>query len=169
MTDVWTELEAWGRRFAALVAVFCPLLITYSNTVKQYSFELLVSVVLLLMLERAIRSTPGAAPSLGLAAAGLLGPWLSLSSVFILAVGWMALAHRAGREQVTRRWLMPVTVCWATSAALAYVTVYRPASRNPYMRHFWELAFIQPGRSGFFVHLWKSLEDLVWGSCRAIP
>jgi uncharacterized membrane protein len=49
-------LSGAEARLAAMIGIFCPLLITYSNAMKQYSVELLVAVLLLLLLQQAIRS-----------------------------------------------------------------------------------------------------------------
>jgi hypothetical protein len=43
--------EAW---LAAMIGIFSPLLITYSNAVKQYSVELLIGILLLLAWERTL-------------------------------------------------------------------------------------------------------------------
>ena len=48
-------LDQAEARLAAVIGIFSPLLITYSNAVKQYSVELLVAVVLLLLFERVLR------------------------------------------------------------------------------------------------------------------
>lgn len=154
---------------AALIAIFCPLLITYSNAVKQYSVELLVAVLLLLLFERAFRRADGRL-SAGVLVAGTVAPWLSLSSVFVLAAAWLLLVRRA----LTRRSgalgpAIAASAAWGLSGAIAYLAVYRAAGANPYMHRFWELAFITPGRPGFLGHAWKSVEDQVWGFVAGDP
>jgi hypothetical protein len=47
--------------------------------------------------------------------------------------------------------------------------VYRAASQNPYMRRFWELAFVRPDQPDFLRHLGKTLEDLVWACLSGDP
>ena len=157
-------------RVAALIGVFCPLLITYSNAAKQYSFEVLVALALLLVL---MRPTPprGSAQSGLTIAAGVVAPWASLTSLFVLAVAWAALmvnAVRGRRRADVGLWAV-ATGLWVTSALAAYLLVYRAASQNPYMRRFWELAFVRPDRAGFLPHLGKTLEDLVWGFVAGDP
>ena len=48
-------LDDAEARLAAIIGIFSPLLITYSNAVKQFSVELLVAVLLLLIFERSFR------------------------------------------------------------------------------------------------------------------
>ncbi len=162
-------LEETGARLAAMIAMFSPLMITYSNAVKQYSVELLAAVVLLLLFERAFRRS-GNAGRAGAIAAGAAAPWISLSSVFLLAAAWLVLAVRAirGRAGAARLALVSAAV-WGISGAIAYATVYRAAGSNPYLRRFWELAFVTPSRPGFARDAWKTLEDQVWGFMAGDP
>jgi hypothetical protein len=149
-------------RLAAMIAVLCPLLITYSNAVKQYSAEALVAVLLLLLFEKELRREPGPRAAWVLVA-GALAPWISLSGVFVLVTAWVILSVRAVRLAA---WSAAV---WGVSGALAYVTVYRAAGRSPYLQRFWELAFVTPGRPGFVERAWKSLEDQVWAFVAGDP
>ena len=159
--------EAW---LAAMIGIFCPLLITYSNTVKQYSVELLAGILLLLAWERALAGHFRGRAALALVAAGAIAPWLSLTSVFVLGACWVQLALMAARRNAgAARIALAATLCWGFSALTAYLVVYRVASGNPYMRRFWELAFLTPTRPGFPGHLWKSIQDLVWGFVAGDP
>jgi hypothetical protein len=162
-------LDDAEARLAAIIGVFSPLLITYSNVVKQYSFELLIAVLLLLLLERELREEGGSGRGAVLAA-GVIAPWASLTSVFVLATGWAVVAGRAARRRPgAMRLAAASAVAWGTSGAIAYATVYRAASRNPYMHRFWELAFLTPARPGFAGHAWKTVEDQVWGFVAGDP
>jgi Dolichyl-phosphate-mannose-protein mannosyltransferase len=163
-------LEAAEARLAAMIAMFCPLLVTYSNAVKQYSVELLAAVLLLLVLERAFRGDTERGMAPGALAAGALAPWVSLTSVFVLATGWAILAGRAIRHhRGAARLAISAAAIWGASAATAYATVYRAASGDPYLNRFWELAFVMPTRPGFVGHAWKTLEDQVWGFVAGDP
>ncbi|MGH7579508.1 MAG: glycosyltransferase family 39 protein, partial [Gemmatimonadales bacterium] len=171
-------IYAFARRFledaeaslAALIAIFCPLLITYSNALKQYSVELLVAVLLLLLFERALGRAEKHEIAPAVLAAGALAPWLSLTSVFVLATAWLLLVARACRGRPgAARLAAASTLAWGASGAAAYAAVYGASGRNPYLRRFWELAFVQPNRPGFATHAWKSVEDLVWGFVAGDP
>ncbi len=163
-------LDQAEARLAGMIAMFSPLLITYSNAVKQYSVELLASVLLLLFLERALRREPTRGVMSGVLAVGAVAPWVSLSSIFVLSTAWTVLAADAIRRRAgAARLAIWSAMVWGVSAAIAYVVVYREASRNPYLQWFWELAFVTPGRPGFAGHAWKTLEDLTWGFVAGDP
>jgi hypothetical protein len=162
-------LDDAEARLAAIIGIFSPLLITYSNVVKQYSLELLTAVLLVLLLERAFKGE-GRHRHAGVLAAGALAPWASLSSVFVLATGWLILAERAARRRPgALRLALASAVVWGASGAIAYATVYRAAGDNPYLHRFWELAFVTPMRPGFVAHAWKTVEDQVWGFVAGDP
>ena len=157
-------------RLAAMIGLFCPLLITYSNTVKQYSVELLTGILLLLAWERVLAGNFPRRAALTLVAAGAVAPWMSLTSVFVLGACWVQLALGAARRREgAARTAVAATLCWGLSALTAYLVVYRAAGGNPYMRRFWELAFLTPNRPEFLGHLWKSVEDQVWGFVAGDP
>jgi hypothetical protein len=157
-------------RLAAMIGIFCPLLITYSNTVKQYSVELLAGILLLLAWERALAGPFRGRAALTLVAAGAVAPWMSLTSVFVLAACWVELTQAAVRRRKgVARTALAATLCWGLSAWTAYVVAYRAASENVYMRRFWDLAFLTPSRPEFLRHLWKSIEDQVWGFAAGDP
>jgi len=102
--------------------------------------------------------------------AGALAPWLALTGVFVLAVGWVLLASRAAKERgPALRLAVASALLWAASGLAAYLAVYRTTGRNQYMRRFWELAFVRPDRPGFLHHTWKTVEDLVWGFVAGDP
>jgi hypothetical protein len=156
-------------RLAAMIGIFCPLLITYSNTVKQYSVELLAGLLLLLAWERALAGQLRGRAALTLVAAGAIAPWVSLTSVFVLGACWVELALAAARRRAgAGRIALAATLCWGLSASTAYLVVYAGGGTE-YMRRFWELAFLTPARPGFPGHLWKSIEDLVWGFVAGDP
>jgi hypothetical protein len=162
-------LDDAEARLAAIIGIFSPLLITYSNVVKQYSLELLTAVLLVLLLERAFKGE-GRHRHAGVLAAGALAPWASLTSVFVLATGWLILAERAARRRPgALRLALASAVVWGASGAIAYATVYRAAGDNPYLHRFWELAFVTPMRPGFVAHAWKTVEDQVWGFVAGDP
>ena len=165
-TRVLAPLEA---RLAAMLVSCCPLLITYSNAVKQYSLEALTAVVFLLIWGRALAAGTGRRATMGLVVAGTVAPWLSLTSTFFLAACWVHLAFTARRKPSGLPLFSAATVVWGVSWLVAYLGVYRVASDSAYMHRFWELAFLTPARPGFVGSLWRSIEDLVWGFVAGDP
>lgn len=172
-------LAAWplARRFlapaearlATLVLVLSPFLINYAASVKQYSFELAFAAGFILLAEPLFR-TPVRHRALVVLAAGVIGPWLSLSSVFVLAAAWLAWAAEARRrEPGLRRFVAAAALLWGVSAGAAVATVYRAAGANPYMQRFWELAFLSPVRPDFAGRAWRTVEDIVWALVAGDP
>jgi dolichyl-phosphate-mannose-protein mannosyltransferase len=163
-------LDSAESRLAAMIGIFCPLLITYSNALKQYSVELLMAIVLLLVCDRALTKDLDRRSAAILLATGALAPWLSLTSVFVLSACWLALAARVVRgESGAGRAVALSSAVWGLSLGAAYLSVYRAASQHPYLNRFWELAFVVPTRPGFLGRLWKTIEDLVWGFVAGDP
>jgi hypothetical protein len=156
-------------RLAAVIVALSPLLITYSNAVKQYSVELFVAIAFVLIWERALDEETVRKSRSGLLLAGAVAPWASLTSVFLLAACWLHVVVRWVRREDTARLALGATVLWALSVGTAYLTVYQAAGRSPYLRRFWELAFIVPTRPGFVGDLWKTLQDHVWGFVAGDP
>ncbi len=172
-------LAAWplARRFlapaearlATLALVLSPFLINYAASVKQYSFELAFVVGFILLAEPLFRA-PARHRALLVLAAGVVGPWLSLSSVFVLAAAWLAWAVEARRrEPGLRRFVAAAALLWGVSAAAALATVYRAAGANPYMQRFWELAFLSPARPDLAARAWRTIEDIVWSLVAGDP
>lgn len=128
-------LDDTQARLAGLITMFCPLLITYSNAVKQYAFELLVAVLLLLLFEMALRRERAQRSTAAILAAGALAPWLSLTSVFVLATAWLLLVAQSVRGRAgAARLAVGSAVVWGVSGAVAYFSVYRAASGSPYLQ-----------------------------------
>jgi dolichyl-phosphate-mannose-protein mannosyltransferase len=162
-------LKPSEARLAAMIVGFCPLMITYSNAVKQYSVEALTAIAFLLAWDRALTGKAERRSMATLLVAGAVAPWLSLTSVFFLLACWIDLVVLALRKRVATRVALMATIVWGLSCAAAYMLVYRAASQNAYLRRFWELAFLTPTRSGFLGTLWRTLEDLVWGFVAGDP
>jgi hypothetical protein len=156
-------------RLAAMIVSCCPLLITYSNAVKQYSVEALAAMAFLLIWERALAAGSGRWAPTALLVAGLVSPWLSLTSTFLLAACWVNLVVSARRSSSGARLAWAATVLWGLSCGAAYLEVYCAAGQNAYMHRFWELAFLTPARPGFPGDLWRILEDLVWAFVAGDP
>ena len=75
-----------------------------------------------------------------------------------------AARRRAGAGRIA----FAATLCWGLTVSTAYVVVYAGGG-TPFLRRFWQLAFLTPARPGFPGHLWKSIEDQVWGFVAGDP
>ncbi|HKP57109.1 MAG TPA: hypothetical protein VJV78_10325 [Polyangiales bacterium] len=156
-----------GGGLCALIALAAAatgeLLVYYSSELKPYGSDALWSALLLwfcvaaLTAERAQRRRP----LLRLAAAGVIGLWLSLPAVFILAASGVALAvtYVQERERSFREWALLAAVggSWLLSFGLHYLGFLRmtPADAD-FMQRYWTAL------DGFVPRPLLSLHALHW-------
>lgn len=154
-----------GTRAAVLgVAVLAasPAMVTYSNEVKQYMLEALVAVALVHLALGTV-AAPREPVSFRLAAAGAIAVWISGSAILVLAgMAPGLLLSRRPRAADAGRSVIQVCALWAISFGLAYLTVYRAPSANPYIARFWSPAFLTPD-AAVLERSWAVLKDMVWG------
>ncbi len=126
-----------------LVVALHPGLIYYSNEVKQYSTDVLVVMVLMLMAFR-VRSGAGDGPPLRrLAAAGAVAVWLSYASIFVLAGISVVIVLRPLRDRDLRRAVRMALVLsvWLVSLAVSYLLVLRQLTENQPLSDFWAFSY----------------------------
>ena len=130
-------LEQRGAIFATALTALAPTLVHYSATVKQYTVETLVTLMLV-GLALSLLDNPDRRRGLLLLVAGALAVWASGPAVFVLAAIGASVALTRG----SKSWLFAALLIWGTSFGLAHLLVYRHASANPYMERFWAPAFV---------------------------
>jgi hypothetical protein len=128
---------------AVLLVALQPSLIYYSNEVKQYSTDVaVVLVVLLLAVAVPPRATGG--PALRrLALAGVVAVWFSHVAVLVLAGVSVVLVLRpllAGEVRRAAR-IALILSPWLLSLAAASVTVLRPLLHNEPLIDYWQGTF----------------------------
>jgi hypothetical protein len=121
-----------------------PFLIYYSSEVKQYALDTLIALILLRMAPGVIRMERRALPWFILA--GVLAPWFSQPSLFILAaIGmialWRAVRTARGGDRAALAPLLVLGLSWALSAAGAFWVASRSISDPQYMAIFWRSGF----------------------------
>lgn len=135
------------------VAVFAlaPFLVYYSSEVKQYAFDALVSLVVLLAAWELARAPRPARAALFLALAGVAGVWLSQPAVFMLAGTTLALAQHAWKAGDRRRLYAAAaaSLAWGASFLFSYAMSRRTLADPEYMQSFW--------KGGFF-----TTEEITW-------
>ena len=148
---------------AAAIVAFSPSLIFFSNEVKPYSTDAFATLMLL-ALAAAWHEEPGDTRRWALlTVAGAIVVWLSAPAVLVLAgIGCASLLHRAIRSRIFIRLLASGAV-WILSFVTAYLLVYQPASRNPYLREYWAPALLVPGTPDLPRRAWLVMRALVWG------
>lgn len=150
---------------ALLLIGFSPSLLRYSAEVKPYSLDALLSVVMVAGSARVIDEMNNRRSWILLAALGAVAILFSLPSVFVCLGVCVALAvHAITQKRLNYLWhLCLVGLAWASLFALAYIRLYREGTNAPYMRSFWEGAFLVPGSAHLLVRAYASVADVSWG------
>ena len=135
-----------------------PALIYYSNEVKQYSTDVLVVLVVVLLALRIRPRTPYGPRLRALAVAGVVVVWLSHVAVLVLAGVSVVLVLRAGSRRRAVRTALLLSP-WLVSLALSYVTVLRPLTRNQPLADYWGYTFPRSGSDvpAWFARRWYDL------------
>lgn len=168
----------WSARVAAVATVSvaaAPGLVRYSAEVKQYSTDVAVVLVLVLLYLR----TRGEPDRTGLAAFGLAGAlalWCAHPAPLVLAgLGLLLLVDAlrpgdrdvgAGVVGVDLSRLVPVALvglAWAVSAAVLYVVSLRDLTENEFLTSYWAQGFPARGfePTGLGAWWWDNTVDLL--------
>ena len=162
---------AWltGRRLfddiaavvAAAVAALSPLLLYYSNEVKPYGIDGLVSVSLVLLTLRILDDPSESIRWVVLLLSGVCGLWTAFPSTFVLAGCWSALAVSGdARRSPHARVMLPLAVAtWGAAFAVPYFRVIRPAAHDPFLTTFFADRFLILGR-GALTSVWRLWQDI---------
>lgn len=150
-------LSGWAAVFATALFAAGAHFIRYGAEVKQYSTDIVVSLVLTLLALRLLEES-SRRPFLIAGLVGMTVVWFSQAAVLVLAGLGAALAlnalHRAGWRGL--RQLVPTLVLWGTGAVAAIAASYyrmTPASLA-YAKRYWSEGFVPlPPRS---------VKDLLW-------
>lgn len=137
---VRSVLGARAALFALLILAVSPTAVEYAGETKQYAFDLLASILVLMAADFYLKSGRDRARLIALAAAGSLTLFFSHAVVFVTASAGVALL---AREALRRRWteLARLAVPGAIvlcAFAVHYVLNLREVAGNPYFADFWE-------------------------------
>lgn len=134
---------------ATALAAISPAQLYYSNELKPYSLDSLVSAGLLLLAAAVMASPERRGLRAALTLAGIAAAWVSIPSPFVLAaIGIALLLSRAGNGHGWWAWLIGSGVAWVASFAIVYFAVYREVGEHPYMRAFWSGSYVGLGEGG---------------------
>ena len=143
---IWRFVRHLDRRMAllaTLLAASSPLLLRYSNEVKQYGPDALVTM-LVAGLVLAVLDQPGSRKTWRwLAWGGAVALILCQPSAFALAGAGCGLVVDGSVRRTpgwTRR-LAGVVALWVGVFALLYFFSYRGVAAEPYMQRFWERTY----------------------------
>ena len=137
-------LGARDAAFAGILTLLSTPLIYYSNEVKQYGVDALVTVVLAGLTVYLIEDpvSRGRWWLLAVASTGLL--WLSQPAAFI-ATGVAGALVLSSRIRATAGWQVrtgAIVLAWALTFGGLYLAVYQAAAQNPNLLKDWSSGFL---------------------------
>ncbi len=148
---------------AALVffAIFDPL-IYYASEVKQYSCDVLTSILLTLLFVRALDRKMGNGDFVVLAIAGAAALWFSHPAVFILSGAGTGLGVHflLKRDRTTFLKYCGVVAIWVVSLAILYFVSLRQTAASGVLLAYWQANFmpLPPWRDwGWFLRAFRGV------------
>jgi hypothetical protein len=129
---------------AITLVAFSPALIYYSSEAKQYSSDVLITLVLLWTFVEIQRADLRGARMLGFALIGSISVWFSHPAVFLLASAAVVflVSARADKSRIAR--LICILSVWAGSFAVLYFTSLRQLAGDHALLEFWSQYFPAP-------------------------
>ena len=120
-----------------------PRLVYYSAELKQYSTDVLVTLVLLFIVPKCLEEKARPSALVALGSAGAVTIWLSHPSLFVLAGIALTLALVfAVRRDSHRFWgLIGIGAAWLTSLGLLYLISLRHLAANSDLASYWSGSF----------------------------
>ena len=163
-------IAAVARRFlrsdetlvAVVLTVFSHVLIRYSAEVKPYSLDALLTLAVVGGAAAVLREMDNRRSWVVLGFAGAVAVASSLPSPFVCAGVVLALsiqAFREGRVRFLSR-IGLLGLFWAALFSLLYTRFYRTSGNAPYMREFWEGAFLTPGSPHLLARTRRALAEV---------
>jgi len=144
---------------ALFLFAVCDSLVYYSSEAKQYSSDVLITLLLLWTAVKIASSSLTTSRLVGFGVAGALAVWFSHSASLVLAGVGVTLLVAAAKSRdwprVTR--LLSLLAVWAASFAACYVLSLRPLSHDAILLNYWGHAF--PPHSDSFLAMLSWLSD----------
>lgn len=147
---------------AVLIALYLfaisDTLIYYSSEVKQYSSDVAITVVLLVVVRCIFLRKPTLAQSFALGAIGAIAIWFSHPAIFILAgIGISIITPLLlGRERIEYHKLFIIFALWSVSLCVNYLVHIRHLAANGAMTYYWR------ANNGFMPVSLQSIHDVKW-------
>ncbi len=137
----------WPALAGMLIFAVNSTLAYYAQQTKQYTLELFIALLLLLLTQWVCRSRLTVIRLLLLAGAGLIATWFSASAIFILAGCGVALLVTAWKRPVGRGWSLPTIfamgVIWIASFFAHYHSVLRHYSDDDFLVGYWRPFYLR--------------------------
>jgi hypothetical protein len=156
--ETLTELETL---VALGFAATSGSLLRYAAELKPYAGDALVSLLMIWSALRVVREPERRGSWVALAAAVVLGPFVSTPGVFTGVAIAIALGADFMRRGRLGRAVLAVGLAAAGGllALAIYLAWYRGAASSSYMRDFWQASLLVPGTPGLLRRAWAGLEE----------
>jgi hypothetical protein len=163
-------IAAVARRFlrrdetlvAVVLTVFSHVLIRYAAEVKPYSLDALLTLTVIGAAAALLRQIDDRRSWVALGLAGAVAVASSLPSPFVCAGVVLALVMQALREGRIRllSHIGLLGLFWVALFSVLYSRFYRTSGNAPYMRDFWEGAFLTPGSPHLLARTRRALVEV---------
>jgi 4-amino-4-deoxy-L-arabinose transferase-like glycosyltransferase len=131
-----------GVAIALACFAFLPACVLYAAEVKPYALDCCAAVLLSLLALRHDQA-PSRASWIALLLAGIVAPWFSYASVFVLAgIGIVMLVKAWPTGQPGRFRVIGLGSCWALSFFGLWLLVASETAANENFAHYWKSAFL---------------------------
>ena len=160
------------RMVGAEVALIALVLVGFSTTLTRYSAEVKPYSLDAFLALTTVGAATGVLERMDswrrwrlLAAAGAVAILFSLTSVFVCVGVGLVLVTQALQEKRANLLgrIALLGLVWGGLFTATYAQFYRRAAGAPYMRSFWEGAFLVPGSPHLLARARVALQELVWG------
>ena len=128
----------YGSLFALAAFAFSNYLIYYSAELKQYSTDVLWSLILLLAFHQHLSREISRIDFALLAGLGALALCFSYPALFILAGIGVALFFHYWRDKQKLLWIVLTGIIWTGTFLVLYVTLLRHQTQDAYLITFWD-------------------------------
>jgi len=121
-----------------------PRLVYYSSEVKQYSLDVTVTIILLLLAGRLFKEHPQVNDFAWFTLTGILALWFSHPALFLLGGIGLALLviHFKRRDMPVLRSTLIMEAVWLVNLALVYLLILKDLRQNNFIREYWQDAFV---------------------------
>ena len=143
----WRLYGEPGAYAAALLAALSPTLIRYSNEVRPYSTDALVTASILIASMSVARDPQPRWRWLVLGVVAPVGILASYPGLFVAAPALLSLALIPDVRRSHTWWLLACGLLCGLAFGVPYFTIYRPAAGSPELQGAWRAAFLtlEPG------------------------
>ncbi len=130
--------------FAVLILSISWWLVHYSSELKQYSSDITIALLLVLLTVNCLKEKAGLKDFLTLGIVGSVVIWISHPSVFIMVgIGLaLVLVKFTRKEYVPWAWILGIGLGWLASFGLEYLVSLRNIVADEYLIEYWQKNYV---------------------------